>query len=260
MIQLLGKNGSGKTYLANKLFEIGFKKNIGYTTRGMRFGEINDFDYHFISILEFEKLINQGFFSEYKVRNGDYYGMSFKDLGDDVIIIGGNKKVIESNTNININTFYIETSLDKRFQRMIDRKDEYGNIIKRIHEENFSYLYDFETIIVDNEEEKGVSNLLSVIDSDDKINYSIYIRELIENFKFKKNYNGIECILECEENILRKLWLSNCDKNKRLKSYLEEMKKILIYYDCNYVINDDSFDIIEDDKVYKLNYIKKERR
>ena len=49
MIEIIGKNGAGKSYLANELYNFGFKRNVGYTTRPMRDGEINGVDYYFIS-------------------------------------------------------------------------------------------------------------------------------------------------------------------------------------------------------------------
>ena len=49
MIEIIGKNGSGKSYLANKLYNLGFKRNVGYTTRPIRDNEIDGLDYFFIT-------------------------------------------------------------------------------------------------------------------------------------------------------------------------------------------------------------------
>lgn len=262
MIQLLGKNGSGKSYIANCLFDLGYEKNVGYTTRDKRPGEIDGLDYHFIIEKEFEELLKQGFFAEYKKRYGNYYGISFEELGDNVVIVGGNKEIIETTTNKQVDTFYVEASLEKRIQRMLKRGDKIEDIVKRIHDENFSYLYDFETIIIDNEKENGVSNLLSILYSNreyadkEKIEYSKYINRQLEIFEFGKKYEGIKTILECEEYILRNIWMSNYDSEKQYKVYLKEMKKILEYYDNNYIVSEDFFDIIEENKVYRLDYKK----
>ena len=47
MIEIIGKNGAGKSYLANKLYHLGFERNVGYTTRPIRDGEIDGIDYFF---------------------------------------------------------------------------------------------------------------------------------------------------------------------------------------------------------------------
>ena len=57
MVALLGKNGAGKSYLANKLYYLGFKRNVGYTTRPIREGEIDGIDYFFITKEKFEEYI-----------------------------------------------------------------------------------------------------------------------------------------------------------------------------------------------------------
>ena len=54
MIELIGKNGSGKTFIANELGKRGYEKVVGYTTRPMRENEINKVDYNFIKKREFQ--------------------------------------------------------------------------------------------------------------------------------------------------------------------------------------------------------------
>lgn len=73
MIEIIGKNGAGKSYLANKLYYLGFKRNVGYTTRPIRDGEIDGIDYFFITKEKFEEYIVNNDFVEYKIRNGFYY-------------------------------------------------------------------------------------------------------------------------------------------------------------------------------------------
>lgn len=90
-------SGAGKTSLVTALLAQGSFKGvlrqvITYTTRLPRKGDINGRDYHFIQELEFLALIEKGFFAEWSVAYGTYYGTPvsiFKDLdqGQTLLII-----------------------------------------------------------------------------------------------------------------------------------------------------------------------------
>ncbi|MDG6897766.1 guanylate kinase [Actinobacillus delphinicola] len=74
-------SGAGKSSLINALLK---EKNmhsmmvsVSHTTRSPRPGEIDGVHYHFVSVEEFEALIEKGAFLEYaKVFGGNYYGTS----------------------------------------------------------------------------------------------------------------------------------------------------------------------------------------
>jgi guanylate kinase len=75
-IVLSAPSGAGKTTIA-KLLEkqnSDFKISISATTRRPRPGEIDGVDYQFLSIKEFERLIQDNAFIEYEEVHGDYYG------------------------------------------------------------------------------------------------------------------------------------------------------------------------------------------
>lgn len=95
LIIISGKSGSGKTTIVNLLSKQGYKPIIATTTRPKRKGEIDGVTYHFKTKEEFEKLIEQGHFAEYKIYHsaiGDlYYGTAKEDIanatGDRTIIL-----------------------------------------------------------------------------------------------------------------------------------------------------------------------------
>ena len=84
MIEIIGKNGAGKTYLANRLNQLGFQRVVGYTTRPMREGEINGVDYFFITKEEFEEHIRNNEFVDYKKRKILLCCMFFKTSSSDI--------------------------------------------------------------------------------------------------------------------------------------------------------------------------------
>ena len=78
ILVLSGPSGAGKSSLINKIKDqIGpIYFSISTTTRAMREGEVDGVHYHFVSIDEFKKDIEQEMFLEYAVVHGNYYGTS----------------------------------------------------------------------------------------------------------------------------------------------------------------------------------------
>jgi guanylate kinase len=76
--------GTGKTTLVRMLLEEFdcVVQSISFTTRHPRPMEVSGKDYHFISITEFEKKMEDGEFLEYAKVFGQYYGTSRKLLSD----------------------------------------------------------------------------------------------------------------------------------------------------------------------------------
>ena len=95
IIVLVGKTASGKTTVANELCKNhGYKRIITYTTRPMRENEVQDVDYHFISDEQFNKMVKNNEFTEYKRYNTAHgvwsYGSvitSEQELSDDCYVI-----------------------------------------------------------------------------------------------------------------------------------------------------------------------------
>ena len=87
-------SGAGKTTLCSRLLgnfsSIGY--SVSYTTRKPRHDETDTEDYYFISVEEFEAMIEQGDFLEWAKVHNNYYGTSRKkveeilDSGRDVLL------------------------------------------------------------------------------------------------------------------------------------------------------------------------------
>lgn len=88
MLILVGPSASGKTQIVKILIEkYGLKKMVTYTSRNMRPGEVDGIDYFFLSKEEFEKRINEGFFIEHVIYNGNYYGTAISQVSSDKVVI-----------------------------------------------------------------------------------------------------------------------------------------------------------------------------
>lgn len=78
---LCAPSGTGKTTLTKRLLAEfpRFAFSISYTTRAPRTGEVHGRDYYFVSVDEFVRLRDQGFFAEWAHVHGNYYGTPLRD-------------------------------------------------------------------------------------------------------------------------------------------------------------------------------------
>jgi guanylate kinase len=91
---LSGPSGSGKdTVLARVLGRVpSLTRCVTRTTRVQRAGEVNGFDYEFVSEQEFQRLIDAGDFLEWALVHGNYYGTplsgvrKLREKGRDVVL------------------------------------------------------------------------------------------------------------------------------------------------------------------------------
>lgn len=265
MIEIIGKNGAGKSYLANKLYRLGFERNVGYTTRPMRNGEIDGIDYFFITKEKFEEYIANDNFVEYKIRSGFYYGILKNNISNNTIFVSGDTKKIEEVTGYNILKLYVDCDLTTRYSRVLTRNDTAKNVFNRFHTENFSYLNDFNAIFIDNcfNGDASLDNVLDVIINnnfkDKLISNKEFIRNKVDNINISK-INDIDdkllMLLKFEEYLLRKLFL----ENENLSDYITEKK----YYDTlfdflnnnniNYKILNRELYVSISDEEYKFDY------
>ena len=138
---IVGPSGVGKDTLMQKVFEKHpgfFKKGVTHTSRQIREGEKEGFNYYYVTKDEFLKLDAEGGLVEHNFYNGNYYGLSKMELekglkGDKILYaiidINGAKSV--HNLNIPANFIGIlppsEEILEKRLR---GRGTESEDVIK----------------------------------------------------------------------------------------------------------------------------------
>ncbi len=142
MILLLGASASGKTELAKYLFaHFHMVKAITHTTRPMRVGERQDVDYHFVSKERFLELKKQDAFVETTEYNGNFYGCSKAECGDEkcIILDPSGVAAFQRLNSSRIITFFLRTRKDTREKRMRYRGDDEISIQKRLNGDDITF-------------------------------------------------------------------------------------------------------------------------
>lgn len=175
MILLVGASASGKTEIAKFLFRrYGMVKAITHTTRPIRPSETKDVDYHFVSIDEFLELKEKGALVESTFYNGNYYGCSKAECGDDKCIILDPSGIASflSLGNPHIITFFLRTTKATRQARMRLRGDDEASIQKRLQNDDKTF------------DEANLPHIDYIIDADEE---SVeYLGELIYSLYQKR--------------------------------------------------------------------------
>jgi len=148
-IILVGPSAAGKNFIREKFREKGFKVDVSWTTRPMREGEVQDFDYYFTSKEYFELLIKEEGFYEW-VKYGDYYyGTEIEEwekLSQVFIMETDGLSKIKPEDRPNCLIIYINTPFDVRLKRMRDRGWDDEKIFERqkIDQKKFKDFKDYD--------------------------------------------------------------------------------------------------------------------
>ncbi|APC91678.1 MULTISPECIES: guanylate kinase [Francisella] len=86
-----GKSSLLKAFLATKVGKENFTIATSHTTREPRTDEVNGREYHFVTIAEFEQMLNQDGFIEYAKVFKNYYGTSKAEIDS---LLAANKNII----------------------------------------------------------------------------------------------------------------------------------------------------------------------
>lgn len=134
MIVLVGESASGKSSIERYLVDnYGYSKVVSYTTRQPRPNEVDGVDYHFVSVDEFLKLKEQGFFAETATYNMWHYGTAKEDCTDDKIAVltPHGLRQISKVIGINVLSFYIDVPRRDRLIKILQRGDDIEEAYRR---------------------------------------------------------------------------------------------------------------------------------
>ncbi len=176
VLVLSGPSGAGKSSLLNEIIDdIGESYfSISTTTRPIRKGEEEGVHYHFVTIEEFKKDIEDNNFLEYALVHGNYYGTSIKPVRKALregklvlfdIDVQGNTAVNNRLGDITTSVFITPPSLSelkKRLQnRLTDAQDVIDSRVKMAKRE-IQRISEYEFFIV-NDDLKKAADILRTI-------------------------------------------------------------------------------------------------
>ncbi|WP_348647360.1 guanylate kinase [Anaerobiospirillum sp. NML120448] len=172
-------SGAGKSSLINALLkkfnlDDSLRLSISHTTRDPRPGEVDHESYHFVSVEEFESLIERNAFFEHAKVFDNYYGTSKEivldwiNQGKDVLfdIDWQGARLIKEQVPEAIKIFILPPSLDALRQRLIKRgQDEMDVINKRMAQamSEISHYDEYDYVIINDDFDESLITLRSII-------------------------------------------------------------------------------------------------
>ncbi|WP_228766997.1 guanylate kinase [Thiomicrorhabdus heinhorstiae] len=168
-------SGAGKTSLVSQLTKTdgSIAVSVSCTTRAMRPGEANGVNYHFLSVEEFEKKIEEGDFLEYAKVFDNYYGTSRSSVkaqlnaGKDVILEidwqGAQqvRRLMPQATSI----FILPPSMNELHRRLKARGTDSDEVIERRMQDainEMSHYKEFDYLVINNHFETTLKDLHSI--------------------------------------------------------------------------------------------------
>lgn len=180
LVVFSGPSGVGKGTVRKKVFDkIGEKLyfSISMTTRGIREGETNGVDYHFVSREQFLKELDKDNLLEYNEYVGNFYGtpkdMVFNEIekGKDVILeieVNGARQIKEKVPNC-VSIFVAPPSFEALKERLIGRNTDSPEVIeKRLKkaEDEIALAKNYDYIVINDNVDDAVDEVISILTSE----------------------------------------------------------------------------------------------
>jgi guanylate kinase len=176
---LSAPSGTGKTSLAKALLRVNdnLRLSISYTSRPMRPGEVEGYDYCFVERKVFEQMLENGEFIESAEVYGNLYGTSQKwinetiNSGKDVLLeidSQGAQQVRKIFSNI-VSIFVLPPSLEVLESRLRDRNQDSKEVIaKRMDaaKEEISHVSEYDYVIINDNIDTALRDLVCVVRSE----------------------------------------------------------------------------------------------
>tara|TARA_B100001057_G_scaffold430643_1_gene457512 strand:+ start:11859 stop:12434 length:576 start_codon:yes stop_codon:yes gene_type:complete len=185
-IVLSSPSGAGKTTITKKISQKypNIKISISHTTRKPRSNEIDGVDYHFVSKVEFENLIQKNSFYEHAKIFDNYYGTSKNSVNklheenyDVVFDIDwqGTKQLSQYKELNLIKIFILPPDKMELKKRLVNRnQDNNQTVEKRLkqYESDVKHWFDYDYVVINNDLESCFGQIEKIIESHKKVKMS----------------------------------------------------------------------------------------
>ena len=184
MVILSSPSGVGKTTLTKKICQKfqNFKISVSHTTRSPRSNEVDGVDYHFITNVEFQKLIKDNRFYEHAKIFDNFYGTLKKNVDDAILkndlifdIDWQGTKQLSQSKNLNLIKIFLITENKKELKkRLIGRNQNTPKELeKRLSsfEEDIKHWNDYDYILINKNLNVCFNQLKEIILNHKKFNF-----------------------------------------------------------------------------------------
>jgi guanylate kinase len=197
ILVLSGPSGAGKSSLINKIKDhIGsIYFSISTTTRSMRDGEVDGVHYHFVSVDEFKREIEQEMFLEYAIVHGNYYGTSLglvkKALKEGKLVIfdidvQGHDAVQNRLSDITTSVFITTPTLEELKKRLHNRSTDTEEVIGRrieMAKREVQRISEYDFLVVNDNLEEAAEVLISIAKAARMKIPTLQINEFVHNWE-----------------------------------------------------------------------------
>ena len=175
MVVISGPSGAGKSTICRRLLEDDrVQFSVSATTRGMRPGEVDGRDYHFLTPEEFRQRVEAGDFLEYANVHGNMYGTLRGPIRD--VVDSGRIYLLEIDVQgalqlkaQNIPGMYVfiaPPDFEELRRRLTDRNTETPEVLERRlkkAEDEYRERVRYDHIVVNDELERAVREVAELI-------------------------------------------------------------------------------------------------
>ncbi|MDY0378730.1 MAG: guanylate kinase [Desulfobacterales bacterium] len=175
---LSAPSGGGKTTLCSMLRQrfADLRYSVSYTTRSPRSGERDGVDYHFISRPDFEDKIKQGFWAEWAMVHGNFYGTSAEFIqsalarGEDILLdidVQGALQILERFPD-GISIFIMPPSLETLRSRLETRATDTPQVISTRMgnaEREMAQKHFYRHVVVNDDLNRALEELTAIIEN-----------------------------------------------------------------------------------------------
>ena len=192
-------SGCGKTSLVKSLINntSNLRVSISHTTRKPRADEVNGTNYHFISVSEFQKMVNEDAFIEHAEVFENFYGTSKKLINNnlknniDVIleIDWQGARQVKQNLPSAISIFILPPSKEALELRLKNRAQDDELIIKKrmLDAENqMSHFKEFDYLVINDNFNAALAELKLIISSSNNLSKHDHLSLEKQSIKHKK--------------------------------------------------------------------------
>lgn len=169
-------SGGGKTSLVRSTIEVlnNLRISVSHTTRAKRPNERDGVDYYFVTITEFQRMIDDGTFLEYATVFGHRYGTSLHTVnetlgrGQDVIldIDWQGAQTIRRKNSETVSVFVLPPTIEELEHRLTKRGGDTREVIRQRMQNavmEIAHYGEYDYLLINDNFDQTVEELVSII-------------------------------------------------------------------------------------------------